>query len=442
MLAGNAQAQTATIDGITYTANDDGQTATVTYANNITTANILATVTINDKDYTVTAIGESAFYSCAALLQSITLPEGLQTINGDAFAGCTALQSVALPSTLQTIGGYAFEHCHFKEITCQATTPPAIGEGGAFETSTCATATLHVPEGAEAAYRAAEYWGWFYNAVQDGITYGIHGNGQNAIALHADENITAANIPATANIDGAEYPVTAIGNRAFSGCNALQSITLPESLQTIGNYAFYSCTALQSIDLPEGLQTIGDSAFEYCDALQSAILPEGLQTIGYFAFESCESLENVTLPSTLQNIHARAFYECPLTDVHVYAATPPAIYNDSFDSFTNITATLHVPSDAVASYQAAEGWKLFQHIVGDLPSTAISSVATDASLATYADGTITTSGLAAITVYAQSGARVRHAGKAISLSLEGLPRGIYIIGIEMEGQRQVMKVAR
>ena len=299
-----------------------------------------------------------------------------------------------------------------------------------------------MPEGAEAAYRAAEYWGWFYNAAQDGITYGIHGNGQNAIALHADENITAANIPATANIDGAEYPVTAIGKGAFAVCTALQSATFPEGLQTIGESAFKGCTALQNATLPEGLQTIGDYAFAYCDALQSTILPEGLQTIGYFAFESCESLENVTLPSTLQNIHARAFYGCPLTDVHAYAATPPAIYNDSFDSFTNITATLHVPSDAVGSYQAAEGWKLFQHIVGDLPSTAISSVAADASLATYANGILTTESPASITVYAQSGARVRHAADATSLSLAGLPSGLYIICIEMEGQRQVMKVVR
>ncbi len=334
MLAGNAQAQTATIDGITYTANDDGQTATATgYTGNPVDVAIPATVNIDGKDYPVTAIGDFAFTGCTAL-QSVTLPEGLQTIGNSAFRDCTSLTSVTFPEELQTITSYA-----------------------------------------------------------------------------------------------------------FSGCTALQSVTFPEWLQSIGNSAFRDCTSLTSVTFPEGLQTIGSSAFNGCTALQSITLPEGLQTIGYFAFESYESLENVTLPSTLQNIHARAFYECPLTDVYCHAATPPSIYNDSFDSFTNITATLHVPSDAVASYQAAEGWKLFQHIVGDLPSTAISSVATDASLATYADGTITTSGLADITVYAQSGAQVRHAADATSLSLAGLPRGIYIISIAQDGQQQVMKVA-
>ena len=385
-------------------------------------------------------IGDDAFYECTSL-QSIDIPQGVTGMGPYAFMYCTSLQSVALPDGLQNIGDGAFYGCDaLQSVTALGATPPAI-EVQTFGKDAYTRTALHVPEGAEEAYRAADYWGWFWNAAHDGITYGIHGNGQNAIALHADENITAANIPATANIDGAEYPVTAIGNRAFQSCAALQSATFPEGLQSIGDMAFYSCTALQSIDLPEGLQTIGESAFAYCDALQSAILPEGLQTIGYFAFESCESLENVTLPSTLQNIHARAFYECPLTDVHAYAATPPAIYNDSFDSFTNITATLHVPSDAVASYQAADGWKLFQHIVGDLPPTAISSVATDASLAIYANGILTTESPASITVYAQNGAVVRHATDATSLPLAGLPRGIYIISIAQDGQQQVMKVA-
>ena len=39
-------------------------------------------------------------------------------------------------------------------------------------------------------------------------------------------------------------------------------------------------------------------------------------------------------------------------------------------------------------------------------------------------------------------AQALHTSAATSLSLAGLPGGIYIICIDMEGQRQVMKVAR
>lgn len=375
-------------------------------------------------------------------MQSITLPEGLQYIGGLAFHECTALQS----------------------ITSRAATPPAIDtDQDIFEKITYATATLTVPEGAEAAYRAAENWGWFYNTTQDGITYGLHDSGQSAMAFYAEEGITAADIPATVNIDGTEYPVTAIGEGAFYHHTALESVTLAKGLQYIDYYAFFECTALQSVILPEGLQSIGDYAFAYCP-LQSIVLPEGLQTIGDNAFESttlqsvvlpeelqsigngafywCLALESVTLPSTLQSLGGGAFLDCPLKDVTSLAAVPPVMEEgDAFDEDTYATATLHVPSNAVGDYQAAEYWKQFLNIEGNLPPVGIGSVAADAPLAIYANDVITTASPATITVYAQSGARVMRAADATQLSLEALPRGIYIIDVEAGTERQVMKVA-
>ena len=137
-----------------------------------------------------------------------------------------------------------------------------------------------------------------------------------------------------------------------------------------------------------------------------------------------------------------AFAETPLADVYSYAAVPPAISADTFDEAVYAEAALHVPSDAVEGYRAAECWKEFLHIEGSLPPVSIGSVATGASLARYAGGVVTASGLADITVHDASGAQVRHAEGVASLSLEGLPRGIYIISIEQGGQRQVLKVAR
>ena len=230
----------------------------------------------------------------------------------------------------------------------------------------------------------------------DGITYTIHTDGQTASVSGYEGSPVDIVIPATVAYDGADYPVTSIGSSAFEYCRSLENITLPE-----------------------GLQTIGESAFSYCVALAYVTFPEGLQYIGGWAF-----------------------YDCPLADVYCHAAVPPSIETDTFDERTYAEAMLHMPSDALGDYQVAEGWKLFQHILGDLPSTAIGSVAADAPIARYADGIVTTTAPADITVYAQSGAQVRHAAHCTSLSLAGLPGGIYIIGIEQGGQRQVLKVAR
>ncbi len=98
----------------------------------------------------------------------------------------------------------------------------------------------------------------------------------------------------------------------------------------------------------------------------------------------------------------------------------------------------------MGSYRTAEGWKNFLHIAGDAEEMVSISApdASDAPIAACVDGVVTTSIPAAITVYAQSGAQVRHAEAASSLSLEGLPGGIYIINVKQGGQCQALKVVK
>lgn len=41
------------------------------------------------------------------------------------------------------------------------------------------------------------------------------------------------------------------GDEAFSGCNALTTLTIPNSVQTIGKYAFNNCNVLATINLTQ-----------------------------------------------------------------------------------------------------------------------------------------------------------------------------------------------
>ncbi len=45
------------------------------------------------------------------MLREIVLPEGVETIESEAFSGCTALEKVTLPKSLKTIGSLAFSGC-------------------------------------------------------------------------------------------------------------------------------------------------------------------------------------------------------------------------------------------------------------------------------------------------------------------------------------------
>ena len=74
------------------------------------TLNIPATVTINGTEYSVTSIGNDAFWDCSSL-QSVTIPNSVTSIGNSAFSDCSSLQSVTIPNSVTSIGDYAFEAC-------------------------------------------------------------------------------------------------------------------------------------------------------------------------------------------------------------------------------------------------------------------------------------------------------------------------------------------
>lgn len=80
-----------------------------------------------------------------------------------------------------------------------------------------------------------------------------------------------------------------IEGKTFEGCKSLKSINIPNSLKKIGERAFWHCESLKNVTLPQGLQHIGRSAFEY-SGITSINLGENIRYIDYDAFANCTSL--------------------------------------------------------------------------------------------------------------------------------------------------------
>ena len=101
------------IDGINYDLNAEAKLATVikkssgSYSGKVV---IPESVEFKGAAYSVTSIGESAFYKCYGLT-SVTIPNSVTSIGSSAFNYCTGLTSVTIPNSVTSIGDNAFDGC-------------------------------------------------------------------------------------------------------------------------------------------------------------------------------------------------------------------------------------------------------------------------------------------------------------------------------------------
>lgn len=101
---------------------------------------------------------------------------------------------------------------------------------------------------------------------------------------------------------------TYIGNDAFYWSD-LETITLSSSLPEI-LYRTFEGSQLLRIDIPGSVKRIGNEAFKECKKLETLTLSEGLEEIGDSAFLSCESLKGLALPDSVVKIGDKAFDGC------------------------------------------------------------------------------------------------------------------------------------
>lgn len=107
-----------------------------------------------------------------------------------------------------------------------------------------------------------------------------------------------------------ENGVTNIGKWAFTDCENMTEVTLPDTVVSIEEYAFSGCENLTKLTLSKGLVTIGYCAFGGCSGLKSITIPSSVEYIMDGAFNGCQSLTGVVIPEHVREIGYGAFGYC------------------------------------------------------------------------------------------------------------------------------------
>ena len=137
--------------------------------------------------------------------------------------------------------------------------------------------------------------------------------------------------------------ITGIGHRAFSFCENLTEIKIPDSVQSIGFGAFDGCINLTEIKIPDSVQSIGDVAFYECKNLKEIKIPDGVQSIGDCAFSWCENLKEITIPDSVEKIGENPFYACiNLSNIDISLNHPTLFLIDN--------ALFYKPEKKIVSY--------------------------------------------------------------------------------------------
>ena len=90
-----------------------------------------------------------------------------------------------------------------------------------------------------------------------------------------------------------EGEIEYVGEKAFYGCNKIESIKFGSGMESVPFEAFSGCEGLRSVVFSDTVSDIGENAFELCASLQTVTFYGSLKTIQDCAFESCESLEAI-----------------------------------------------------------------------------------------------------------------------------------------------------
>lgn len=280
-------------------------------------------------------------------LQSVDIPATVSAIGTGAFAGCPLLETVIIGGA--SSAGYAFANCpELKKVTLAGVSEIAEGDY-----ADCPA--LAAVEGS-AACRSVGASAFRGDISLKNFDFGkeLHSIGASA---YAGSGITEVSLDAS-------VALVAVGEMAFSGCAALETLVLPDKA-LIGRGALIGCPALAYVSMGSA-NNVPDYFALGNNSLRSIDLPSETASIGRYALRDVSSLSSITLPPSIVSIGDHAMDGMTsLESITVEAAASvPSLGDDVFEGIDCRNVRLYVSDKLYDDYISAPVWQDFQ-IVGN-----------------------------------------------------------------------------
>ena len=194
------------------------------------TADTVLEVPATLNGHTVESIGEG--FVALSKVKEVVLPDALKRIRKSAFNSCTNLQTLHIPASVSEIGDFVFTKCTaLTEFTCSDDNP-----------SFCTVDNVLYNKGMDTVVAAPACAAVVLpDTVQTIGTY----------AFYYNANLQQVKLPASVNI---------LKEGAFANCGSLERVIV-EGKVKVGEYAFAGCTALNSVAFGGDGDTVAEHAF-------------------------------------------------------------------------------------------------------------------------------------------------------------------------------------
>lgn len=292
----------------------------------------------------IKTIGRACF--AGTNVEEVVLPEGIETIDSDAFNFCTKLRKINFPETLKVIGHGAFKGCFFLETVILPKTMKEISDYAFYEAG---IKQLILPEN-------VNFVGTEVFAGTNIETTDIPENFTlNSAMFEKCQKLHSINLLGShitipercfcncINLTEIDITKTAlIKDEAFRGCQNLSVSTIPadtlvavsafeesgatdviiEDISKVCNRVFADCKSLKklTINVADGPTSVSSALVKGCKNLQTVVFTgrtKNLTVIEAAAFKETKNLNTVSLPDTIKTISKEAFYDSGIENIHL-----------------------------------------------------------------------------------------------------------------------------